>query len=635
MPSLPQLKTSGADVGVMPFASYAQVLRMLMPPVLRVGFYDPKGRALWVSDGVEEPEFRMHLDLVLARFAANAAEEDSGPYGATDHAEPIFVFPLRNVAGTLLGALGLICRELPMTAAYRRIEHVERLLAPFVDILSHAWQEIATSPALARETKTAPTIAPATKSDPASPLPAILRRTLALATRSLGGAFGALIAAEQPFTLNHRVSPDESDLAINAAIDNVRATVLKYMQARQEPLLSNAAGAGRTQQLPYKLLALPLMAGPTALAAVLIVFRDKQAPDYGSKDLAAIAQIAAQIPAPALRELLARRAQPITPAPTDASSQELAPPAQPSGVECVREAKPAPQLNAVVSTRRHVAPDQTGAKKIAAPRTPPAAPKVVRFAGMRSDLPMDERIRMALRQNAFDLYAQRIAPLKDEQRAHRFEVLLRLNDGKALYTPQAFFAAAEAHELMPDLDQWVIRELMSTLRQHASALRTKCWEFSVNIAAQTLLTDEFSEYVSQELKRSSIPAGLLVFEVAESDAIEHQYSLSILAKRLHGVGCRIALDNCRAGLRTFDTLHKWPVSCLKIDGSLVRHIVSNCRYESQVRAVARMASELGIETVAECVETENIRERLLSMDIDYAQGFHLGRPEPLSSFFAR
>lgn len=628
MPSLPQLKKGGAEAGALPFASYAQVLRMLMPPVLRVGFYDYKGRTLWLSDGIEEPEFRMHLDLVLARFAASEPEDKLAPYGATEDAEPIFVFPIRSADGMLLGALGMLCRELPMTAAYRRIEHVERLLAPFVAILSHAWQEASSAPAPAREPAPAALPIPSAKTDSESPLPAILRRTLALATRSLGGAFGTIIAAERPFTLTHRVSPDESDLVINAAIDNVRTSVLKYMQVRQEPLISNAAGAGRTQQLPYKLLALPLMAGPTTLAAVLIVFREKNAADFGKKELATLAQIAAQIQAPALRELLVPRVQQI-PSPSAAATSApsrtpVAPPAP----------KAPPQLNAVVSTPAQPSVENKAQSSKTLSGAPPAPlPKVVRFAGMRGDMPMEERIRKALRQDAFDLFAQPIAPLRDGQRAQRFEVLLRLNDGEALYTPQAFFAAAEAHELMPDLDQWVVRELMATLRRHATQLRTKCWEFSVNIAAQTLLTDEFTEYVLQELKHSPVPPGLLVFEVAESDAIEHQYSLSILARRLHGVGCQIAIDNCRAGLRTFDTLRKWPVSCLKIDGSLVRHIVSNCRYESQVRAMARTANILGIETVAECVETENIRERLLSMDIDYAQGFHLGRPQPLSAFF--
>jgi ammonium transporter, Amt family len=246
---------------------------------------------------------------------------------------------------------------------------------------------------------------------------------------------------------------------------------------------------------------------------------------------------------------------------------------------------------------------------------------------------MEDRIRLALGEGGFDLYVQRIAPLRDKERAERFEILLRMKEGDTLHPPQAFFAAAEASDLMPDLDHWVVRELMTTLRKRAATLRTTCWEFSVNIAAQTLLTDRFSEYVVAELKRSSIPAGLLVFEISECDAIEHQYSLSILAKRLHNVGCRIALDNCRAGLRTFDTVRKWPITCMKIDGSLVRNLVSNCRYESQVRAVAKMANDLGIETVAECVENELTRDKLLGMEIDYAQGFYLGRPAPLSTLF--
>lgn len=631
MPSRPQLKLGEAKSSTLPFASYAQVLRMLMPAVFRIGFYDAKGHALWVSDGVEEPEFRMHLDLVLARFASKQQDERSGPYGATEHPEPIFVFPIRNAARVLLGAVGLVCRELPATAAYRRLEHVERLLTPFMQILSHAWAGAASVARPLRDTQPAahPTVM-TPKIDLDSPLPAVLRRALVLATRSLGGAFGAVIAAERPFTLSHRLSPDECDLTINAAIDNVRSTILKFMQARPEPMFSNAAGYGRTTQLPYKLLALPLNAQPKRLAAVLIVFRERHAPDFNKNDLVSIAQVGAQIPATAFKELLAPR--PAMPAKPAASEPRKAPERAPraSASRGARlEARNPQRLASPEQATSSLEPERPTQPQLAKP----VPQKIVRFAGMRSDMPMDERLRLALAQNAFELYVQPIAPLRDSQRGPRYEVLLRMNDGHALYTPQAFFAAAEASELMPELDQWVVRELMGTLKAHATRLRTSCKEFAVNVSAQTLLTDQFSEYVIRELEHSSIPAGLLVFEIAESDAIAHQYSLSILAKRLHGAGCRIALDNCRAGSRTFDTLHKWPVSCLKIDGSLIRHIASHYRYEAQVRAMARMASDMGLETVAECVETENIRERLLAMDVDYAQGYHFGRPQPLGTLF--
>ena len=623
MSSSPQVKEADTGASAIPFASYGQVLRMLMPAVHRVGFYDPRGRTLWVSEGVEEPEFRMHLDLVLARFALQRSDHE-GPdaYGATDQPEPIYIFPIRDSKQCLLGAVGLLCRELPSTAAYRRFDHVEHLLQPLLDVIGHGWRAHQGGTAVARESKVATLNPSAGKPDADTPLPAVLRRTLALATRSLNCAFGAVIAAEKAFTLTHRVSPDESDLAINSAIDIVRAGVLRYMRVRNEPLMSNAIGAGRSHQLPYKVLALPLRAGSTRMAAVLIIFRDKNAPDFGAVDIASLAQITTQIPAALLSELLQQRAA--TSEVIAGPVQTLMPPAMTPVSAPVESSKQSPPALTV-------APSAKSATPIASPRIVQLAPRDK--TSKREPLTMEDRIRLALCAGGFDLFVQRIAPLRDKERAQRFEILLRMKEGDTLHPPQAFFAAAEASDLMPDLDHWVVRELMTTLRKRAATLRTTCWEFSVNIAAQTLLTDRFSEYVVAELKRSSIPAGLLVFEISECDAIEHQYSLSILAKRLHNVGCRIALDNCRAGLRTFDTVRKWPITCMKIDGSLVRNLVSNCRYESQVRAVAKMANDLGIETVAECVENELTRDKLLGMEIDYAQGFYLGRPAPLSTLF--
>jgi EAL domain-containing protein (putative c-di-GMP-specific phosphodiesterase class I) len=614
MPLQSKQEAHGANALSLPFDSYAQVLRMLMPPINRVGFYDASGNALWSSDGVEEPEFRMHLDLVLARFTAEDDDEQPSAYAAVDQAEPIYLFAIRDDAQKLLGAIGLVCRELPASTAYRRREHVEKMLNPLIEIITHGWRAQAAQPATAAGTAakkpTAPAPIMAVTPEPSS-LPAILRRSLALATRSLDGAFGAAIAAERPFTLTHRLSLDESDLAVNSAIDTVRNGVLKYMRVRSGPLVSNQVSTGSPNRLPYKLLALPLRAGGAQLAAALIVFRAKTAPDFGSDDIALLAQIAAQVPAAMLSEWISGTSA----APSaEASSVETS---APSGAD----ARVPPVLSAPATPRPDAAPIVDG------------PPKIVSISAARTAMTMDERVRLALRDNNFDLYVQKIAPLHDAQRATRYEVLLRMTDGLHLYTPKSFFAAAEQHELMPDVDEWVVRELLRTLRSRATSIRTKFWEFSINLSAQTMLTDRFSDSLLGELRMSPIPPGTLTFEVSEGDAIEHQYSLSLLANRLRDAGCRLALDNCRAGLRTFDTLRKWPVTCVKIDGSLVRNIATNFRYENQVRQMARMAHGLGIETVAECVENESVRERLLNMEIDYVQGFHFGQPQPLSTLF--
>jgi EAL domain-containing protein (putative c-di-GMP-specific phosphodiesterase class I) len=99
------------------------------------------------------------------------------------------------------------------------------------------------------------------------------------------------------------------------------------------------------------------------------------------------------------------------------------------------------------------------------------------------------------------------------------------------------------------------------------------------------------------------------------------------------VGCRIALDNCRTGLGTFGLLRDWPVSCLKIDGSVIRDVSAHAQARSVVRAIAELAQQRGIETVAECVETEEVRATLWEIGLDFAQGFHIEAPQPLESLF--
>jgi Amt family ammonium transporter len=228
---------------------------------------------------------------------------------------------------------------------------------------------------------------------------------------------------------------------------------------------------------------------------------------------------------------------------------------------------------------------------------------------------------------------QSIEPLRDVGRPARFEVLLRLPGENQLHLPRSFMAAARASYLMPDVDRWVISELLKKLRQHALSVRTSCWEFSVNIAAQSLTSAHFSDFLVAEVCRSAIPAGLLVFEVSEKDAANHEQALQSLAVRLRDVGSRIALDNCRAGVGTLASVRKWPVSCVKIDGSLIRSIATSVQYQSQVKTLVDLASSMSVDTVAECVENEAVRNALLEMGVDYAQGFHLGKPRPLSELF--
>ncbi|HET9864937.1 MAG TPA: EAL domain-containing protein, partial [Steroidobacteraceae bacterium] len=101
-------------------------------------------------------------------------------------------------------------------------------------------------------------------------------------------------------------------------------------------------------------------------------------------------------------------------------------------------------------------------------------------------------------------------------------------------------------------------------------------------------------------------------------------------QRLRNLGCGVALDDFGTGLSSLSYLRSMPVSILKIDGSFVRDILRDERAESMVRAIAQLARAMNITTVAEYVETEEIRTRIRALGVDYGQGFAIARPIPLA-----
>ena len=648
MSSAPQ-RIASQDKGALPFASYAQIVRMLIPLTDKVGFYDAQGVALWISDGVEEPGLRTGVEVMLAQFAGKRVNEPQLDYIAGGQAAPTFVLPIQDSSRRLLGAMGVVCRA-AADSAHRRLGAVEKLLAPLLEILGDSWRAPATdrTPHASRSSSAA---AGAGAAAPSTPSPAVLRRTLALAVQRIECAFGAVVAADRPFTLSHRTSPDESDVATGAVIDTVSSHMLKLMRVRREPLIANGAGHGRAASAPYKFIVFPVQSRSGRLVALIMLFRNAHDRDFVPWDVEALADIAKELSDDVLEEL-AR-----APADGDAAPEAPAPQATHSRarddqacrhVQLQRRARASRRVTAApaprdISEPTRVAPaprDISEPTRVApAPRdiSEPTrvAPAPPRIALTRvQPITMDARIRMALRDGAFDLYAQKISALRGAPRPERFEVLLRMHDADKIRAPHAFFAAAEMGGLMPDLDRWVIRNLLQMLRRRSDAVRAGRWEFCINIAAQSMVSDAFREFVVAEVCRSSIPASLLVFEFSESNALEHQDAVEIMAARLRDVGCRIALDNCRSGFDTLSTLRRWPVSCVKIDGSLIRDVVDNPRSEALVRAVVELAGGIGIETVAECVETADIRGKLLDIGVDYAQGFHLGAPQPIERFFS-
>jgi EAL domain-containing protein (putative c-di-GMP-specific phosphodiesterase class I) len=183
--------------------------------------------------------------------------------------------------------------------------------------------------------------------------------------------------------------------------------------------------------------------------------------------------------------------------------------------------------------------------------------------------------------------------------------------------------------MMPTIDRWVISTVIELLRPRRELLVNAPVVFTINFSGQSLTDEEFPDYVIRSIETSRINPAVFCFELTESAAVASMKDAQALMSRLRKLGCGVALDDFGTGLSSLSYLRSMPVSMLKIDGSFVRDILKDERAESMVRAIAQLARAMNITTVAEYVETEEIRARVRTLGVDYGQGFAIARPVPV------
>ncbi len=251
-----------------------------------------------------------------------------------------------------------------------------------------------------------------------------------------------------------------------------------------------------------------------------------------------------------------------------------------------------------------------------------------------SDINLINGLRAAVAEQRLQLNAQLIVPLAAQGVAH-FEVLLRMIDEKGVIVgPDHFMSAAQRYQLMPTIDRWVIGRAIEMLKPHSKLLDAGQLVFSINFTGQSLQDAEFPEHVAKLIEESGVNPAALCFELTESAAIGNLARAEMLMRRLRKLGCNVALDDFGIGLSSLAYLRTLPIGMLKIEGSFVRDVLKDSRAESLVHTIAQLARSMSLLTVAECVETDEIRQRITSLGVDYAQGFAIAKPEPLIDVLA-
>jgi diguanylate cyclase (GGDEF)-like protein len=696
---------------------YGQLLRMLMPRALGIGFYDARAVPLWIADGYDGPDPTPLVQAALARVPPATTARIDG--FCQDHeGAPAYVFRLRNAEGDVIAIAALLTRD----GENRPYSFVQSLVQPALECLQRELEAresvgVLTASLRSRDDDMDLLLRMA-PDDPESPLQGDeLGSLVQSCVDHLSCLLGALVVPERNIAICKAPRGEKPQVEI---LTKIHRHLLNWSQLQRRNLVINKIKVRPVELPPYKILCTPVRHASGRVIGFLVMFREGEDPDFEPRT-------------ERLVELLSRKTTTTLQNNYDQQTALLTRSAFETQVRGVLASRRDPVPECVIYLdvdRMHVVNDNFGMHvgdeligKVAEVLRKKARPGALaaRIAGDRfavflpdcslefaqqiaemqrrqcaelthvrgdgtvqvsvsvgvAELPDDSRNRLAhglanaeiackaakdrgrdrveifqaadqsimrrhtdvvvvqavheaLAADRFALFAQPILPLSSERAEPRFEILLRMvNENSELLPPEKFLSAAERYQLLPAIDRWVIRNSLGALGAHAAALRGRAMRFSMNISGASIASEEFLEFLEGSIRDSGVPPETLCFELTETSAVSNLERAESLMQRLRQVGCSFALDDFGTGLSSLAYLKALPVSVLKIDGAFVRDAGTNQRTESMVRAIAQLAHTMGMETVAEYVETDELRTRMAGLGVDYGQGFAIGRPVPI------
>jgi EAL domain-containing protein (putative c-di-GMP-specific phosphodiesterase class I) len=234
-------------------------------------------------------------------------------------------------------------------------------------------------------------------------------------------------------------------------------------------------------------------------------------------------------------------------------------------------------------------------------------------------------LQRALAQNQFELVCQPIAALSGIMVYPMAEVLVRLREEEtALLPPGDFLPVLEHYGMMPELDRWVLREVLRRLSTGPEIPR-----FSINLSRQTIADHAFPDFFADAVDASDVPADCIVFEIEEHDAAAAPSAVRRLCAAVGSLGAGVLIDGFGRGEAKLAALGVPCVQFIKIHGSLTRNIATDQDALQKVMTLQRITNDLGVAAIAECVECEDVLAKLRAIKVRYAQGFGVCRPQSI------
>lgn len=256
------------------------------------------------------------------------------------------------------------------------------------------------------------------------------------------------------------------------------------------------------------------------------------------------------------------------------------------------------------------------------------------LAQHRSEAQWVSRLEIALQNNNFRLYQQKIVPLgSPEQHNAHYELLIRLEENQQIISPGVFLPAAERYHLTARIDTWVIRHFLGYLHQQwAHQNSDRPGHYAINLSGESLNNDTLVDFLREQFHHYQIPPEIICFEITETVAVANLNLAAKMIQEIQRMGCTIALDDFGSGMSSFGYLKYLPVDYLKIDGSFVKDIVEDPIDFAMVETINRIGHVMNIQTIAEYVSNQDICGKLRTIGVDYVQGYSIAKPQPLPGF---
>jgi diguanylate cyclase (GGDEF)-like protein len=236
----------------------------------------------------------------------------------------------------------------------------------------------------------------------------------------------------------------------------------------------------------------------------------------------------------------------------------------------------------------------------------------------------------ALESDRIVLYAQRIVPLINTSLPTAYELLVRLESSSGrIVEPAEFMSAADRYQLLPELDRRVVARAFRQMRAAVGDAQRLPFSFSINLSGPTISAAGCADWIIEQMREHRIPPDQVTIEITESAAAASLNALQQFIDRLNREGVRFAVDDFGTGVNSLSYLKSLNISTIKLDGSYVRDVATDTRSQALVRAIVQLAESMGILTVAEFVDSVALRLRLAEIGVQFAQGYAVGRAEPL------